>query len=130
MKLEEAIEQLKSLKKDMKKDTKGSEGIFMEDIEAISTILQELDRLQKNNEELMNEYHKRVQERIDIEQELKDSISKDKIREKIEAWEPKLEETDKKEEEAQTLEGRVVLKCIGIRIDERIKTLQDLLKED
>ena len=52
MKLEEAIKQLKDLKKDMKKDTKGSEGIFMEDIEAISTILQELKHLQKENEEL------------------------------------------------------------------------------
>lgn len=47
--------------------------------EPAKTILQELDNLQKGNKELMNEYHKRVQERIDIEQELKDSISKDEI---------------------------------------------------
>ena len=52
MKLEEAIKQLKDLKKDMKKDTKGSEGIFVEDIQAIETVLQELEHLQKENEEL------------------------------------------------------------------------------
>lgn len=53
------------------------------DYEAVETILQELDNLQKDNKELMNEYHKRVQERINIEQELKDSISKDRIKAKI-----------------------------------------------
>lgn len=126
MNLEEAIEQLKSLKKDMKKDTDDLEGIFGKDIQAIETVLQELKHLQKNNEELMNEYHKRVQERIDIEQELKDSISKDKIREIITKTEKHLKGISKRREKAKTPEEESVLWCLEIRLDERIRVLQDL----
>lgn len=83
---------------------------------AIETVLQELDRLQKGNEELMNEYHKRVQERIDIEQELKDSISKDKIREKIEE-----------------IKARMNDDCLALHEFQRIAkidVLEELLKEE
>ena len=54
MELEEAIKQLKDLKKDMKKDTDDLEGIFKQDVQAIETVLQELKHLQKENEELKN----------------------------------------------------------------------------
>ena len=118
MKLEEAKEYLKNYKYDNEVKI------------AIETVLQEIEHLQKENEELKEkiievEKENQVQKAVIYE----DSISKDKIREKIKLWKPKLEETDKREE-AQTQEERVVLKCIGIRLDERIKTLQDLLKEE
>ena len=127
MKLEEAIKQLKDLKKDMKKDTKGSEGIFKQDVQAIETVLKHIEHLQKENEELKN---------IDLTTVHIKGVCdekerwRNKIKKQIEVWEPELEKTDKKLEEAQTQEERVVLKCIGIRLDERIKTLQDLLKEE
>lgn len=126
MKLEEAKERCKELIKE-----KHANWIGLTSQEAISTILQEIEHLQKENEELKEkiievEKENQVQKAVIFE----DSISKDKIRELIELWKPKLEETDKREEKAKTKEERVVLKCIGIRLDERIKTLQDLLKEE
>lgn len=119
MKLEEAINKLEELSQ--------YESVVEEHEEAISTILQELEHLQKENEELKD---------IDLTIVHLKGVAdekdrwRNKIREKIELWKPKIEETDKKVEEAQTQEERVVLKCIGIRLDERIKTLQDLLKEE
>lgn len=116
MKLEEAIKIIKDI--DVLDD--------MELKEAYETVLQELEHLQKNNEELMNEYHKRVQERIDIEQELKDCISKDKIREIITKTEKHLKGISKRREKAKTPEEESVLWCLEIRLDERIRVLQDL----
>lgn len=95
---------------------------YIKNADAVEIVLQELEHLQKENEE----YSKQ----LDLDYVDKNFVSKDKIRELIELWKPKLEETDKREEEAKTQEERVVLKCIGIRLDERIKTLQDLLKEE
>ena len=79
MELEEAKEQLKSLKKDMKKDTKGLEGIFVEDIQAISKVLQELDRLQKENEELKKDTRNRVIGCRDLTKKCKDCNLKECI---------------------------------------------------
>ena len=89
-------------------------------------LIEGVDLLQKDNEELMNEYHKRVQERIDIEQELKDCISKDKIREIITKTEKHLKGISKRREKAKTPEEESVLWCLEIRLDERIRVLQDL----
>jgi hypothetical protein len=55
MELEEAVEQLKSLKESIESsigDAKDLDDIFVQDLEGIKTVLQELDRLQKENEEL------------------------------------------------------------------------------
>ena len=54
MELEEAIKQLKDLKKDMKKDTDDLEGIFKKDVQAIETVLKAYEELKKENEELKN----------------------------------------------------------------------------
>lgn len=43
--------------------------------------------LEEINKELMNEYHKRVQEKIDLSQELEETISKQKIKDKIKEYE-------------------------------------------
>ena len=61
-------------------------------------------------------------------QALENSISKDKIKERIEELRPKLEETSKREEKAKEQEEKAVLWCIGIRLDERIKAYEELLK--
>ena len=52
MKLEEAIKQLKSLQEDIIEDEVEHDSIFMQDYEAIETVLQELEKLQKENEKL------------------------------------------------------------------------------
>lgn len=110
---------------------KHSNWIGLSNQKAIRSMLEELDRLQKENEIyenkiiLSDEEYRRV-----IDEAQKDCVQKDKIKELIVKWKPKLKETDKKVEEAITQEERVVLKCIGIRIDERIKTLESLLKEE
>lgn len=88
-----------------------------------SNLKETIENLQKENEGLKTGYLIG----IDFDNTY---ISKDKIREKIENWKPKLEETDRKVEKAKTQEERVVLHCIGLRLDERIKTLEDLLKEE
>ena len=57
MKLEEAIKQLKSLQEDRKsfiEDEAEHDSIFMQDFEAIETVLQELEKLQKENHRLKN----------------------------------------------------------------------------
>ena len=58
MKLEEAIEQLKSLQDDRKsfiEDETEHNSIFMQDYEAIDTVLNYIEHLQKENEELRKE---------------------------------------------------------------------------
>jgi hypothetical protein len=93
-----------------------------------NNLLVKIQKLQKEKEELKNErniYRTQVNSAFD-----KGFIHKDKIRELIENWKPKLEETDRKVEKAKNQEERVVLQCIGLRLDERIKTLKDLLKEE
>lgn len=121
MELEEAKE---FIKKSWLFDT-ANENIGLK--EAIETLLQELDRLQKENEKLKE---------IDLTTVHIKGVCdekerwRNKIRELIEMWEPKLEETDRKVEKTKTQEERVVLHCIGLRLDERIKTLQGLLKEE
>ena len=43
---------------------------------------------------------------------------------------PKLEEADERTKKARIMEERVILHCMGVRIDEKIKTLEELLKEE
>lgn len=83
MELKEAIEATKIVR-DSLKDFPNSYEILDTLLKGVEELQKENEKLKANQEEFMNEYHKRVQERIDIEQELKDSISKDKIKEKIE----------------------------------------------
>lgn len=123
MKLEEAKEIMDLFVKNI-----AVEGVKVFELkDACKVALQEIEHLQKEKAEYEARWNNTAHELRIFENEC---VSKNKIRELIEMWKPKLEETDKREEKAQTQEERVVLKCIGIRLDERIKTLQDLLKEE
>ena len=51
-----------------------------------------------------------------------------KIKEKIEERKKQLEETSKRREKAKEQEEQAVLWCIEIRLDEKIKTYEELLK--
>lgn len=83
MKLEEVKEQLESLKESIKssiEEPTDVEDVFVQDVQAIETVLQELEHLQKENEELKNErngYRTQVNSAFD-----NGFIHKDKIREK------------------------------------------------
>lgn len=159
MKLEEAKE---LLKKEMQQtlyviekcslESQSGKEQWRKEAEAIRTVLQEIDHLQKKYDTdthiLQGQLDLANAEKIELQKENEElriardnykgcfivtkenSISKDNIREKIEKLKPQLEETDKRTEKAKVQEERIVLKCIGIRLDERIKTLQDLLKEE
>lgn len=144
MELEKAKEQLKSLKKDMKKDTKGLEGIFVEDIQAISKVLQELERLQKENKELECVKKAIKVYKTDVGTEncqfvlmseneflnsfnykclLDDYISKNEIREKIE----ELNKNEKLELKGTKGGDRYFIKQM---YQTKRNILQDLLKEE
>ena len=121
MEIKEAIERCNELIKE-----KHANWIGLSNQKAIRNVLQELERLQKDKAELMNEYHKRVQERIDIEQELKDSISKDKIRDKIEELEKEIDTAI--DNSKGGLDEEFIDK--GTKLLAQKRVLQDLLKEE
>lgn len=78
-----------------------------------------IEKLQKENEE----YSKQ----LDLDYVDKNYISKKKIEDIIEELKGKLEDISRRREESKTKEEETVLWCLEIRIDERIKTLQELL---
>ena len=78
-----------------------------------------IEKLQKENEE----YSKQ----LDLDYVDKNYISKQKIKDEIEELKGKLEDISKRREKSKTKEEETVLWCLEIRIDERIKTLQELL---
>lgn len=109
MEIKEAIKQLESLKEDRKNFLENDpehDEIFLEDIEAIDTVLQALEKLQEENKKLKtkNRTQKQLTERVrevtteqvvsTIEEFEKDYISKDKIKEKIEELKHKLTSKD------------------------------------
>ena len=62
----------------------------------------------------------------ELQEKLNNSISKDKIREIITKTEKHLKGISKRREKAKTPEEESVLWCLEIRLDERIRVLQDL----
>lgn len=78
-----------------------------------------VEKLQKENEE----YSKQ----LDLDYVDKNYISKQKIKDEIEELKGKLEDISRRREKSKTKEEEIVLWCLEIRIDERIKTLQELL---
>lgn len=88
-------------------------------INAIEHILSDYKRALKENEE----YSKQ----LDLDYVDKNYISKQKIKDEIEELKGKLEDISKRREKSKTKEEETVLWCLEIRIDERIKTLQELL---
>lgn len=83
-------------------------------------ILNLIEKLQKENEE----YSKQ----LDLDYVDKNYISKKKIEDTIEELKGKLEDISKRREKSKTKEEETVLWCLEIRVDERIKTLQELLE--
>lgn len=85
----------------------------------IEHVLSDYKRLLKENEE----YSKQ----LDLDYVDKNYISKQKIKDEIEELKGKLEDISRRREKSKTKEEETVLWCLEIRIDERIKTLQELL---
>ena len=86
---------------------------------AIEHILSDYKRVLKENEE----YSKQ----LDLDYVDKNYISKQKIKDEIEELKGKLEDISRRREKSKTKDEETVLWCLEIRIDERIKTLQELL---
>ena len=89
------------------------------DLKCIEIILSDYKRVLKENEE----YSKQ----LDLDYVDKNYISKQKIKDEIEELKGKLEDISRRREKSKTKEEETVLWCLEIRIDERIKTLQELL---
>lgn len=85
----------------------------------IEHILSDYKRVLKENEE----YSKQ----LDLDYVDKNYISKKKTEDTIEKLKGKLEDISRRREKSKTKEEETVLWCLEIRIDERIKTLQELL---
>ena len=88
-------------------------------LETVCKTLDLVEKLQKENEE----YSKQ----LDLDYVDKNYISKQKIKDEIEELKGKLEDISRRREKSKTKEEETVLWCLEIRIDERIKTLQELL---
>lgn len=123
MNLKEAIKQLESLKEDRKSflenDAEHDE-MFLKDIEAINTVLQALE------DKDLDEANIRADAMLDM-----DKIWRNKIKEKIEELKVKLEDVSnhrEKSKEQEEQEEQAVLWCLEIRLDERIKAYEELLK--
>ena len=86
---------------------------------SFDNILSDYKRVLKENEE----YSKQ----LDLDYVDKNYISKQKIKDEIEELKGKLEDISRRREKSKTKEEETVLWCLEIRIDERIKTLQELL---
>ena len=127
---------------------------LMQEIRANKTILNLIEKLQKENEswksyseELEEEQIEKNNKNCELEFEVeelqkeneeyskqldlnyvdKNYISKKKIEDTIEELKGKLEDISKRREKSKTKEEETVLWCLEIRTDERIKTLQELL---
>lgn len=87
---------------------------------ALNHILSDYKRVLKENEE----YSKQ----LDLDYVDKNYISNKKIEDTIEELKGKLEDISKRREKSKTKEEEIVLWCLEIRTDERIKTLQELLE--
>lgn len=103
------------------------------DKEAIEHILSDYKRVLKENEQLRTEVNSLLKEneeyskQLDLDYVDKNYISKQKIKDEIEELKGKLKDISKRREKSKTKEEKTVLWCLEIRIDERIKTLQELL---
>lgn len=127
--IEEAIKIVKSLientKESLISNTKLSQNRKTNRIiayKATEYLLSEYTRQKQINEELMNEYHKRVQEKIDLKQELEEAIPIQKIKDKIEEL--------KNEKNRRTELGIFILKDYeNQHLIGEISSLEELLEE-
>ena len=127
---------------------------LMQEIRANKTILNLIEKLQKENEswksyseeleeeqieknnkncelefevEELQKENEEYSKQLDLDYVDKNYISKKKIEDTIEELKGKLEDISKRREKSKTKEEETVLWCLEIRTDERIKTLQELL---
>ena len=127
---------------------------LMQEIRANKTILNLIEKLQKENEswksyseeleeeqieknnkncelefevEELQKENEEYSKQLDLDYVDKNYISKKKIEDTIEELKGKLEDTSKRREKSKTKGEKNVLWCVEIRTDERIKTLQELL---
>lgn len=127
---------------------------LMQEIRANKTILNLIEKLQKENEswksyseeleeeqieknnkncelefevEELQKENEEYSKQLDLDYVDKNYISKKKIEDTIEELKDKLEDISKRREKSKTKEEETVLWCLEIRTDERIKTLQELL---
>lgn len=126
--MEISLEEKKAIEKFVEKCNKFDESVEIkgvsvgEEYRILETVCKTLDlveKLQKENEE----YSKQ----LDLDYVDKNYISKQKIKDEIEELKGKLEDISRRREKSKTKEEETVLWCLEIRIDERIKTLQELL---
>lgn len=131
--IEEDIEVLEEMIKRYKEADKCglSNNDFKNEINALEHILSEYKRLQKENEELKKykRYYDCTKLVVDNNYIHKRKI-KDKIEEKIQEAEKSLQEAIGLEKETQVKEETILWWTAQIRLDERIKVLKELLKEE
>ena len=94
----------------------------VDSITAIDTVLQSLERKRELLKEL-TETNRGLTTAL-----LHDNVHKDKIKKEIEELKVKLEDVSKHREKAKEQEEQAVLWCLEIRLDERIKAYEALLK--
>lgn len=148
-----AIEFVKKRTKELKKYAKRENELVYDDI-----ILNLIEKLQKENNklniklddkeaeiqilkddikaddieykhviEILKKENEKYSKQLDLDYVDKNYISKQEIKDKIEELKGKLEDISKRREKSKTKE-ETVLWCLEIRVDERIKTLQELLE--
>jgi hypothetical protein len=131
---------------------------LMQEIRANKTILNLIEKLQKENDklniklddkeaeiqilkddikaddieykhviEILKKENEEYSKQLDLDYVDKNYIPKQKVKDEIEELKGKLEDISKRREKSKTKEEETVLWCLEIRIDERIKTLQELL---
>lgn len=117
------LEELRTANENCIKNAKNKDNPFVtiwkKQNRALEHILSAYERVLKENEE----YSKQ----LDLDYVDKNYISKKKTEDTIEKLKGKLEDISKRREKSKTKEEETVLWCLEIRIDERIKTLQELL---
>jgi len=144
--LEEFIDGLRQYNTETGKDIKptqfgeGQRYVYSNVYYAIDHILSDYKKVLKENEYMHNELDKQqttinkyakeneeYSKQLDLDYVDKNYVSKKKIEDTIEELKGKLEDISKRREKSKTKEEETVLWCLEIRIDERIKTLQELL---
>lgn len=143
--LEEFIDGLRQYNTETGKDIKptqfgeGQRYVYSNVYYAIDHILSDYKKVLKENEYMHNELDKQqttinkyakeneeYSKQLDLDYVDKNYVSKKKIEDTIEELKGKLEDISKRREKSKTKE-EIVLWCLEIRTDERIKTLQELL---
>lgn len=91
-------------------------------------LIQRINELQLEIEELKQDNSKQWKERCKLSFEVDDSIPKQKIKLELEKVTNEIKEVEKKQLKARTIHNQELWRCVLIRLDERIKVYEELLK--